>query len=212
MIECLVCKSKRIELFDIIKDQTYWKCKHCCARFLDKKHYVDLQTEKKHYLKHNNNIKDIGYRKFLSKLIIPLKKKISINDLGLDYGCGHGPALIDILHGEGYKIEYYDPFFFPNENIFFKIFQFITCSEVVEHFFNPYEEFNKIDNILDHNGWFGIMTSFMIEDQFFKNWYYRRDPTHVVFYKEKTFEVIASQRNWDIIIPCKNVVLFNKKK
>ena len=55
------------------------------------------------------------------------------------------------------------------------------------------------------------MTSFITEDYLFKDWYYRRDPTHVVFYKKETFEVIASQRNWNSTIPCKNVVLFNKK-
>ena len=210
MIECIVCKSKIIDIFQIINNLTYWECNYCSAKFLDKKNYVDLETEKRHYLKHNNFINDIGYRKFLSKLIIPLKKKISQSDIGLDYGCGYGPALVEMLKEEGYKIECYDPFFFPNKEIFLKKYQYITCSEVVEHFFNPYEEFNKIDNILDNNGWFGVMTSFIIEDHLFKDWYYRRDPTHVVFYKEQTFEVIAKQRNWNLTIPCKNIALFNK--
>ena len=210
MNECIVCKSKMIELFDIIKDKTYWSCQNCNAKFLDKKDYVDLKTEKKHYLKHNNFINDVGYRKFLSKLTIPLKKYISQSDIGLDYGCGYGPALVEMLKEEGYKIECYDPFFFPNKEIFFRKYQYITCSEVVEHFFNPYEEFNKIDNILDNNGWFGVMTSFITEDHLFKDWYYRRDPTHVVFYKEQTFEVIAKQRNWNLTIPYKNIALFNK--
>ena len=44
----------------------------------------------------------------------------------------------------------------------------------------------------------------------FKNWHYRRDPTHVVFYKKKTFEVIANQRNWNVLFPSKNIALFNK--
>ena len=210
MNKCIVCKSRKLELFEIIKDKVYWTCNHCDVIFLDKKYYVDLTTERKHYLKHNNIIKDIGYRKFLSILLKPLKKYISTTNLGLDYGCGYGPALVDMLRIDGYKVELYDPFFFPNKNIFLKKFQFITCSEVVEHFFNPYEEFNKIDNILDNNGWFGVMTSFITEDHLFKDWYYRRDPTHVVFYKEQTFEVIAKQRNWNLIIPCKNIALFNK--
>ena len=210
MIECIVCKSKKIELFQIIKDKTYWRCLHCYVTFLDKKNYVDLETEKKHYLKHNNLIEDIGYRKFLSRLITPIKKYISLNDLGLDYGCGYCPTLFHMLKEDGYKIEFYDPFFFPNQTIFFNKYNFITCAEVVEHFFNPHEEFNKIDNILEKNGWLGLMTSFMTEDYLFKDWYYRRDPTHVVFYKKKTFEVIASQRNWNLIFPCNNIVLFNK--
>ena len=55
------------------------------------------------------------------------------------------------------------------------------------------------------------MTSFMTEDYLFKNWYYRRDPTHVVFYKKITFKVIADQRNWELTFPSKNLVFFHKK-
>ncbi len=55
------------------------------------------------------------------------------------------------------------------------------------------------------------MTSFMTEDYLFKNWYYRRDPTHVVFYKKNTFKIIANQRNWELTFPSKNLVFFHKK-
>ena len=131
--------------------------------------------------------------------------------MGLDYGCGYAPALADILKKDGFNVELYDPFFFKNQNIFLRKYNFITCSEVVEHFFQPYEEFNKINNLLSKNSWLAIMTSFMTDDYLFKNWYYRRDPTHVVFYKKITFKIIAKQRNWKIHFPSKNVVLFNKK-
>ena len=87
----------------------------------------------------------------------------------------------------------------------------ILPSEVVEHFFKPFEEFSKIDSLLAPNSWLAIMTSFMTENYLFKNWYYRKDPTHVVFYKKITFKIIAHERNWKINFPSKNVVLFNKK-
>ena len=128
----------------------------------------------------------------------------------MDYGCGYAPALANILKKDGFNIELYDPFFFKNENIFFRKFNFVTCSEVVEHFFKPYEEFNKLDCLLAKNSWLAVMTSFMSEDYLFENWHYRRDPTHVVFYKKMTFRIIANQRNWKINFPSKNVVLFNK--
>ena len=54
------------------------------------------------------------------------------------------------------------------------------------------------------------MTNFYDDSINFKDWYYRKDPTHVVFYKEKTFEFIASMMSWKIEIPTKNVVLFKK--
>ena len=208
---CTVCKNNKIEFFLNIENLDYWQCKLCKATMLNPIHYISSNKEKKHYLKHNNEIDDTRYRDFLTNLIEPLKDKICVNDIGLDYGCGYAPALADILKKDGFNIELYDPFFFKNENIFFRKFNFITCSEVVEHFFKPYEEFNMIDTLLTSNSWFAIMTSFMTEDYLFKNWHYRRDPTHVVFYKKRTFKIIANQRNWKINFPSKNIVLFNKK-
>ena len=208
---CTVCKNNKIEFFLNVKGLDYWQCSLCKATMLDPIQFISSNKEKKHYLKHNNVINDARYRTFLSNLIEPLKDKISIYDIGLDYGCGYAPALADILKKDGFNVELYDPFFFKNENIFFRKFNFITCSEVVEHFFKPYEEFNKIDSLLAKNSWLAIMTSFMTEDYLFKNWHYRRDPTHVVFYKKITFKIIASQRNWKINFPSENIVLFNKK-
>ena len=211
MKTCTVCKNNKIEFFLNIENLDYWQCKLCKATMLNPIHYISSNKEKKHYLKHNNEIDDTRYRDFLTNLIEPLKDKICVNDIGLDYGCGYAPALADILKKDGFNIELYDPFFFKNENIFFRKFNFITCSEVVEHFFKPYEEFNKINSLLATNSWLAIMTSFMTEDYLFENWHYRRDPTHVVFYKKITFKIIANQRDWKINFPSKNIVLFNKK-
>jgi hypothetical protein len=210
MDNCTVCKGENLQFFLKIDQLIYWTCNFCEAKFLDKKNYISHNAEKKHYLKHNNNMSDQGYRDFLSCLIKPLKDKISQKDFGLDYGCGYSPTLADILKKDGFNVDVYDPFFFLNQNIFLKKYNFITCSEVVEHFFKPYEEFIKIDNLMTYNGWFGVMTSFLTEDKIFKNWHYRRDPTHVVFYKKKTFEVIANQRHWNVSFPSRNIAIFNK--
>ena len=208
---CKVCKGSDLIFFLKYRELVYWECKVCAAKILDPLHYVSNSYEKKHYLKHNNSINDTNYKNFLLKLIKPMMDKISTNDIGLDYGCGFAPALASIFKSYGYKVELYDPFFFPNKDVLIKKYKFITCSEVVEHFFNPYEEFDKINNLLDYNSWFGLMTSFLPNDNKFENWYYRRDPTHVVFYKRKTFQHIEFQRNWQVFFPTKNVVLFFKK-
>jgi cyclopropane fatty-acyl-phospholipid synthase-like methyltransferase len=140
----------------------------------------------------------------------PLKDKIELNAKGLDFGCGHGPALADMLKKDKYSIDLYDPFFFPNKEIFKKKYDFITCTETAEHFFSPKKEFDLINSLLNKGGWFGVMTSFLTTNEAFDSWYYRRDPTHVVFYAEETFDVIAKQRNWHCEIITKDVVLFNK--
>ena len=207
---CTVCKNNKIVTFAEIDNLLYWKCQVCEAILLDSKHFITSKSEKKHYLKHNNNIDDIGYKDFLLRLINPIRNKIFTDDIGLDYGCGYAPALAHILRQDGYKVELYDPFFFPNKSVFLRKFDFITCTEVIEHFFNPYKEFEKIDNMLPKNSFLAIMTTFIPKDNLFESWYYRRDPTHVVFYNKKTFEIIASERNWVTEYPEKNVVIFKK--
>ena len=89
--------------------------------------------------------------------------------------------------------------FFPNKSVFLRKFNFITCTEVIEHFFNPYKEFKKIDCILAKNSFLAVMTTFIPDNEKFENWYYRRDPTHVVFYNKKTFDFIGSQRKWKTV-------------
>ena len=207
---CTVCKNNKIVTFAEIDNLLYWRCQVCEAILLDSKHFITSKSEKKHYLKHNNNIDDNGYKDFLLRLINPIRNKIFIDDIGLDYGCGYAPALAHILRQDGYKVELYDPFFFPNKSVFLRKFNFITCTEVIEHFFNPYKEFEKIDNMLPKNSFLAILTTFIPKDSLFESWYYRRDPTHVVFYNKKTFEIIASQRNWVTEYPEKNVVIFKK--
>ena len=208
---CKVCRNSNPDLFLKLEELVYWRCNTCEAKFLDPKNYVSRNYEKKHYLKHNNSTSDINYKNFLLRLIEPMKDKILTNQVGLDYGCGFAPVLANILKSRGFKIELYDPFFFPNKDVLLKKYKFITCSEVVEHFFNPYEEFDKINDLLDNNSWFGVMTAFLPKDELFENWYYRRDPTHVVFYQEQTFKHIGFQRNWKVVFPSENIVLFHKK-
>ena len=209
-MNCIVCNHQSTESFKTSDAKTYWKCGYCLAKFLDPSLYIEVGIEKERYLEHDNRIDDEAYRSFLSRLANPLKEKLSIGDQGLDFGCGHGPALADMLQSDGFEVDLYDPFFFPDKKVFSKKYHFISCTETAEHFHDPRKEFNSFDNLLMPGGWLGIMTSFLTTDDAFESWYYRRDPTHVTFYSEKTFEVIAEQRNWDCEIKSKDIVLLHK--
>ena len=209
-MKCTVCHHQLKKFYKIIDNKKYWKCNECFAIILDNKHYLNKLMEKKHYLKHQNIVTNLGYRNFLSKLSTPLIKDLKNGDEGLDFGCGHGPALADILNNNGFNVELYDPFFYPNKNILSRQYDFITCTETVEHFFDPFKEFTLLNKLLKKNGLLAIMTSFLPKEDLFENWYYRRDPTHVVFYAEKTFTFIAKKMSWIPEIKCKNVIFFKK--
>ena len=207
---CNICRSNAVSSFETLDRKKYWSCNVCGGKYLDKSYFIDTAEEELRYLEHNNDIQDKEYRAFLSKLSDPLKEKLSFGAHGLDFGCGTGPALADILTQEGFKVSLYDPFFYPNKNVLSKQYDFITCTETAEHFHDPFKEFNTLNDLLKPRGWLGVMTSFLTSDEMFESWHYRRDPTHVTFYCENTFEVIASQRNWKCEIKSKDIVLLQK--
>ena len=67
-----------------------------------------------------------------------------------------------------------------------------------------------VHGLLRPGGLLGIMTTFQTDDARFAGWHYRRDPTHVVFYRESTLAFIAERMGWTMEIPCANVAIFRK--
>ena len=209
-MKCSVCNSSKIKIFAEIDAKTYWQCSDCSAKFLDKSHFLSSDDEHSHYCTHENIIDDPEYRRFLSRLSTPLKRILSTHKKGLDYGCGPGPALCAMLEEDGYEMRKYDPFFYPNKTILSEKFDFIVCSEAVEHFYDPLAEFALLDRMLNPSGILGIMTNFLNDDALFENWYYRRDPTHVVFYAKNTIQIIANRYGWICEFPDNNIALLIK--
>ncbi len=209
---CRVCRAGEREVFYQEDELLYWSCPRCGAVFLDEGKLPDAEEEVKRYREHNNDPADPGYRRFLNRLAEPLLQKISPLSLGLDYGCGPGPALAMMLKEAGHRVKLYDPFFYPCKDALEQQYDFIACSETAEHFHRPYQEFARLHRMLRPDGTLGIMTCFLEDSQDFGQWYYRRDPTHVVFYKPRTFEVLAGMFGWSCDIPAPNVVLMQKNR
>jgi len=209
-MNCLLCTEPSVKLFLEVDDKIYWKCEYCLFIFLDFKFRLSSLEEKSRYREHNNDMHNSDYRLFLSKLFEPLKVRLGARSRGLDFGCGPGPALAEMFKEEGYQMDIYDPFFFKDDVVFSKKYDFITCTEAIEHFFEPAKELKRLDSILVKEGFLGLMTTFLTDEKDFGQWYYRKDPTHVAFYQPKTFEVIASMMGWSYEIPTKDVVIFKK--
>jgi 2-polyprenyl-3-methyl-5-hydroxy-6-metoxy-1,4-benzoquinol methylase len=188
----------------------YWRCGRCQATWLDPTHHLSPEAEHAHYLNHENEVDDPGYRGFLSRLAEPLLERLPPGQSGLDYGCGPGPALAAMLCEAGHGMALYDPFFAPDEAPLSGIYDFVTCTEVAEHFHAPAQEFERLGALLRPGGWLGVMTCFQTDDARFRDWHYRKDPTHVVFYREATFHKIAADLGWVCACPVKDVVLMQK--
>jgi SAM-dependent methyltransferase len=193
-----------------VNQHDYWRCETCQATHLDASQRLDVEQELAYYALHENKPDDQDYRRFLSRLLTPLLAVLPAASEGLDYGCGPGPTLAMMLEEAGHPVRLYDPFFHPDEAVLQGQYDFITCTEVVEHLHRPFEVFERLNRLLKPGGVLAIMTCFQTDDARFANWHYRRDPTHVVFYREETFHFIASRFGWLCEIPCSNVVLMHQ--
>lgn len=194
-----------------VENKDYQRCERCLATFLDPAQMPSSELEVHQYLMHENDPADEGYRQFLSRLSAPLLERLPPQQQGLDFGCGPGPALAMMLEEAGHQLALYDPFFFPRTESLQQRYDFVTCTEVVEHFHQPAKQFRLLDDLLKSGGWLAIMTCFQTDDDQFANWYYRRDPTHVVFYREATFHTLAQDFGWHCEIPDRNIALLQKR-
>lgn len=167
-------------------------------------------AERAEYELHRNDVADLGYRRFLARLADPLLARLAVGSDGLDYGCGPGPLLAQMLEEAGHRVALYDPFFAPDGDVLRRRYDFVTCSEVVEHFHRPAEEFERLDGLLRAGGWLALTTCLQIDDARFAHWHYRRDPTHVVFYREATLRLLARRHGWRCEFPATDVVLMRK--
>lgn len=211
-IDCRTCKHGKAILFQSIGNQDYWHCTTCTSIFMDESCLPTREAEFETYRLHQNNPHDSAYRKFLSKLAGPLIKELQPAQEGLDYGCGPGPALAYMFREAGHRVRLYDPFFHNDRSMLNFTYDFIICSETVEHFHHPFHEFQRFNRLLKPGGWLAIMTSFLTPQVEFTNWHYRRDPTHVVFFREETFQFLAAQFDWKCKVPQTNVVLMQKQR
>lgn len=207
---CPVCGTAQTEPFLSVEGRDYWRCHTCAARFLAPAQRPSRGDEYAHYLHHENSSDDPRYRRFLSKLADPLLERLAPGSHGLDYGCGPGPALAAMLREAGHRVALYDPFFAPDLAPLGTSYDFVTCTEVVEHFHTPRAEFARLRELVRPSGWLALMTCFQTDDARFARWHYRTEPTHVVFYREVTLRYLARDWGWRCEVPVKDVALMQR--
>jgi len=207
---CPVCGQASTERLLTVDERGYWRCPNCLATFLDPTQRPGPEEEKSEYDLHCNEPEDAGYRRFLQPAADALIGRCARGSSVLDYGCGPGPALGGMLAERGYRVSLYDPIYRPDSSLLQERYDAVTCTEVVEHFHHPMREFERLDALLRPGGWLVIMTRFQTEDARFARWHYRRDPTHVVFYRPHTFTVLAQRHGWRVECSPPNLVVIGK--
>ncbi len=209
-LACPLCGALRAATFAQVEGRRYLRCRDCLLTFLAPGQLPDAATELATYRWHENDPGDPRYRAFLARLTAPLLPHLRPGMVGLDFGCGPGPTIGPMLSEHGLEVVDYDPFFRPCPAALERTYDFITCSETAEHFHAPGREFERLDRLLRPGGWLGVMTVMLEDDAGFAGWWYRRDPTHVSFYRRETMAWIAARFGWSLAFPGPTVALFHK--
>ncbi len=214
MEACPLCESKETTLLFARRDSTerrdFHVCSSCDLVFVPREFHVSPDQERERYLTHNNDPDDLDYRAFLSRLWEQLRPRLRTAARGLDFGAGPGPALAAMMKEDGFESAIYDPFFHPERSVLTTTYDFITCTETLEHLRDPNSELKLLDSLLESGGWLGVMTGILDDRDEFPDWYYHRDPTHICFYSEETMRWIANRFRWKLVLPAENVALFRK--
>lgn len=190
-MNCTLCDT----ILDKMADEYYFICGTCGAYVKDKKYYVSSKQEKDQYEEHNNDVNDVRYQKFTSPITNAIFEKQTIEHLGLDYGCGTGPVISKQLIDKDYQVKLFDPYFYPDRDFKNYQYDYIYSCEVFEHFYQPKQEIEMLVGLLKPRGRLYVMTHLYNSEIDFKNWYYRKDPTHVFIYTLKTIKYIVNKHN-----------------
>ena len=188
----------------------YMICAQCDLVFVPPRWHPAADVEKQRYDTHRNDPADPGYRAFLAKLAAPLIARVPSGAEGLDFGCGPTAALALLLEEAGFRMRRYDPFYAPDRTVLQPAYDFVACSEAMEHFFHPAQEWELLLRLVKPGGWLGIMTLRREPATDFARWWYRNDFTHVAFYSRRTFEWLARRDHLDLEFSGLSVALLRK--
>lgn len=173
-------------------------------------YFTSTAQEKSRYQQHNNDVNDPRYQDFVRPIVNGILTDFTKKDCGLDFGCGTGPVISKLLRDQNYTIKTYDSLFDNNMNVLNKRYNFIACCEVIEHFHNPFKEFQLLKSLLKPRGKLFCMTELYCENIDFDTWYYKNDDTHVIFYNIKTIKWLKETLRFSKVTIQDRLIVFEK--
>ncbi|MEA3491423.1 MAG: class I SAM-dependent methyltransferase [Campylobacterota bacterium] len=211
-MKCLIC-SRDSQYFEDTKHHiVYFECSSCQFVMKSPENFSNFIEQKERYDLHNNDENDAGYQAYFQRFIDFVLPDIARPKSALDFGCGVSSLLSQMIGRDGVSCDYYDPIYHPDDSYADQSYDLIMSVEVFEHLHNPREVFEMLSNHLTPQGYLAIQTAFYLNDrERFLHWHYRLDPTHVVFFSMRSFEVLAKQAGLVIVKSnSKNMILLKK--
>ena len=205
---CPLCRTPEPSLHHQGTERAFWHCAECDLVFVAPDQRLGYEEEVARYRHHRNDENDPAYVAFLSRLADPIIARTPVGARGIDYGSGRSPALAWIFERSGRPTVAYDPAFRDDAALLERRYDFLTCSEVLEHVHAPMALLERCRTLVVEGGLVGVMTMFRDPSVPFGGWWYQRDPTHVCFYSTVTMQWIAKRLAWRVELPAGNVALF----
>lgn len=195
-MKCPLCQKDEAERFHEDRFREFYLCSSCTIIFVPRSLILNPSEEKKRYDAHQNHESDPGYRDYFLKTAGPVLKELSPASRGLDFGSGRTTLLASLFSEQGHPTDSYDPFYFPDESIWGKTYDFAVLNEVIEHLRDPLETMKRLRSIVQ--GPVFVRTKFYPESEAeFSDWFYKRDPTHVQFFGPKALSFFGEVRELD---------------
>lgn len=210
-ITCPLCLVQGAKYLTQDRIREYYICKECDLRFVPKKFHLNPEIEKQRYDYHENDPQDQGYRNFLGQLLTPLTGYLKKEYSGIDFGSGPTGAISVILGETDFKVSNYDPFYSNTPELLNKKYDFITCTEVAEHFCDPKKDWEILLNLAKKGSYIGIMTSLYDKNIDFLKWSYINDDTHICFYSDTTINYISENYGLEVLYKKSPAVIFKKR-
>ncbi len=190
---CPLCLNSETLPYSADKARVYVLCSSCQLVFVPRENLISFEAEKARYEAHENNEADPGYVHYLQTISLAIQLHLNPLSSGLDFGCGRTTILADHLKESQFQMDSYDAYFFKDELIWDKKYDFIILSEVIEHLRGPRQEMRLLARLLNPDGKLFIKTKFRPETkEQFDHWFYKRDSTHVQFFNTESMNYLKN--------------------
>ena len=199
-MNCKICHYTTKIFEDMELQKQFHACPKCHCIALDPHYYLSHEKENSLYNNHQNSLENEGYVKMFEDFLDYFWDDLTCKEKALDFGSGPTPVLAELLKRREVLIDCYDKFYQPIRCFENQTYDFITSTEVFEHLDDPVATLSLLSQHLKPQGKIALMTLFHTNDEaLFLKWWYRRDPTHIMFYTPKTLDVLAQKCGLEVL-------------
>lgn len=130
---------------------TVWRCRNCGT--INALEEVDFEGIYQNYPMQMQRYDGFAKVIFAKRLKLLRRFGLKKGDSVLDYGCGSG-HFVRYLNEKGYQCLGYDPHSTTHNNaaVLDRLFDLVTCQDVIEHVDDPYEMLRTLSNYVRPNG------------------------------------------------------------